>query len=291
MDRQQILLGKVLESADLRLNVGTFDERLILQKAVYMLQSAGVHLGYRFRWYLRGPYSPDMTAGAFGIVGEGQSRRERNWVDGKLDDASKERAVYLLKPLLSGNPGDKACGVRRLELLASVLFLIKTEQAKATDAVETSSAILYRKYNKNFHADDASTGREGAKGVWPPRLRSRPARVVNDSIHGDIARTDDERRVVNTATFQRLRSLKQLGMGHLVYPNATHTRFAHSLGVFRIMCRVLERLNHPLTRRSSRTTCGLPRFLHDIGHYPYSHLMERVDWVKLTEEEIGFTAK
>ena len=58
----------------------------------------------------------------------------------------------------------------------------------------------------------------------------RKSRIVNDNIHGDIALTPDEWGVVNTATFQRLRSLKQLGMGHLVYPNATHTRFAHSLG-------------------------------------------------------------
>jgi uncharacterized protein len=112
------------------------------------------------------------------------------------------------------------------------------------------------------------------------------ARVVNDSIHGDIALTDDEWRVVNTSTFQRLRWLKQLGMGHLVYPNATHSRFAHSLGVFRIMCRVLERLSHS-ELQSEKADLRLAALLHDIGHYPYSHLMERVDWVKLTEEEVG----
>ncbi len=49
-------------------------------------------------------------------------------------------------------------------------------------------------------------------------------RIVVDNIHGDIELTEQEWRVVNTATFQRLRWLKQLGMGHLVYPNATHTR-------------------------------------------------------------------
>ena len=67
-------------------------------------------------------------------------------------------------------------------------------------------------------------------------------RIVVDNIHGDIALTDLEWRVVNTATYQRLRSLKQLGMGHFVYPNATHTRFAHSLGVFGIMQRIVEKL-------------------------------------------------
>jgi len=115
----------------------------------------------------------------------------------------------------------------------------------------------------------------------------KPSRVVNDNIHGDIALTDDEWKVVNTATFQRLRSLKQLGMGHLVYPNATHTRFAHSLGVFRIMCRVLDNLDHSQLDDERKTDLRLAALLHDVGHYPYSHLMERVAHVKLTEEEIA----
>ena len=110
-------------------------------------------------------------------------------------------------------------------------------------------------------------------------------RVVNDSIHGDILLTENEWKVVNTATFQRLRSLKQLGMGHLVYPNATHTRFAHSLGVFHIMSRVLERIEDDRLD-TEREDLRMAALLHDIGHYPYSHLMERVDWVKLTEEEV-----
>ncbi len=115
-------------------------------------------------------------------------------------------------------------------------------------------------------------------------------RIVNDNIHGDIRLTSDEWKVVNTATFQRLRSLKQLGMGHLVYPNATHTRFAHSLGVFRIMCRVLDRLGDT-ELEDEKPDLRLAALLHDVGHYPYSHLMERVDWVKLTEEEVGTTTR
>lgn len=117
--------------------------------------------------------------------------------------------------------------------------------------------------------------------------RSKPTRVVNDNIHGDIALTDEEWKVVNTATFQRLRSLKQLGMGHLVYPNATHSRFAHSLGVFQIMCRVLDKLDHFELDDERRADLRLAALLHDIGHYPYSHLMERVANVTLTEEEIA----
>ncbi len=129
-----------------------------------------------------------------------------------------------------------------------------------------------------------------------PSRNGAKRRIVIDNIHGDIELTEMEWQVVNTATFQRLRSLKQLGMGHLVYPNATHTRFAHSLGVFKIMSRIVDRLkiNHegPTLSEEDQTNLRLAALLHDIGHYPYSHLMERVDWVNLTEEVVdGGTEK
>ena len=119
-------------------------------------------------------------------------------------------------------------------------------------------------------------------------ISSRP-RIVVDNIHGDIALTENEWAVVNTATFQRLRRIKQLGMGHLTYPNATHTRFAHSLGVFGTMCRILSRLDggEPRVETRDKENLRLAALLHDIGHYPYSHLVEMVDSVLLTEEQIG----
>ena len=116
-------------------------------------------------------------------------------------------------------------------------------------------------------------------------------RIVVDNIHGDISLSELEWRVVNTASYQRLRSLKQLGMGHFVYPNATHTRFAHSIGVLGIMKRIVAKLRE--ARRATKKAeerwenLQLAALLHDIGHYPYSHLMERVDHVRLTDEEIG----
>jgi uncharacterized protein len=62
-----------------------------------------------------------------------------------------------------------------------------------------------------------------------------PGKIVVDSIHGDIHLTQREIEVIDTPSFQRLRRLKQLAMAQMTYPNATHTRFAHSLGVFAIM--------------------------------------------------------
>jgi uncharacterized protein YwgA len=150
MDRQQILLAKSLEAARVPLSVKTFNERLILQKSVYLLQSAGIHMGYRFRWYIRGPYSPDMTAGAFGIVNEGEygEKELRGW---KLDDESSARARKL-QPLLHQEGESEAEQARRLELLASALFLFRTEQAKPSDP-EGISKIL-KQNNKDFNTSE-----------------------------------------------------------------------------------------------------------------------------------------
>jgi HD superfamily phosphohydrolase len=77
-------------------------------------------------------------------------------------------------------------------------------------------------------------------------------------------------------------------MGHLTYPNATHNRFAHSLGVFAIMARITAMINDHKLRLTKRDkeNLRLAALLHDIGHYPYSHLMERIDKVILTEERL-----
>jgi len=113
--------------------------------------------------------------------------------------------------------------------------------------------------------------------------------IVVDSIHGDIHLNDREWSIVDTATFQRLRHIKQLGMGHLTYPNATHTRFAHSLGAFKVMCRVLEAAQRkgadiPGEQQENLRMAAL---LHDVGHYPYSHLTEGIENVQLMEELVG----
>ncbi len=114
-------------------------------------------------------------------------------------------------------------------------------------------------------------------------------KLVVDSIHGDIHLTNRELEVIDTASFQRLRHLKQLAMGQMTYPNATHTRFAHSLGVFAIMSRITQ-----IAKESGQITLSpkqvenlrLAALLHDIGHYPYSHLMERIDKVRLIKEQV-----
>lgn len=153
MDRQQILLAKSLEAACVPLGVKTFIDRLILQKSVYLLQSVGIHMGYRFRWYLRGPYSPEMTAGAFGIVNEGEYARKelQGW---NLDEESANLARKL-QPLLHRDAEAKEEQSRRLELLASILFLFKTEQALPSDPDGTSKILA--KSDKVFSPSEVRT--------------------------------------------------------------------------------------------------------------------------------------
>lgn len=127
MNRQQILFALALQEAGVPLDVSTFDHRLVLQKAVCVLQYAGVHLGYRFRWYLRGPYSTEVTSDAFWLAGQMPTVEEElhGW---RLDAASRER-IAALKDLFSA-PSVSALA-RRLELLGSILFMVRTGQAPA----------------------------------------------------------------------------------------------------------------------------------------------------------------
>jgi hypothetical protein len=103
-------------------------------------------------------------------------------------------------------------------------------------------------------------------------------KVITDPVHGEIALSEPETRLVDTAPFQRLRRLKQLGLASFVYPGATHTRFAHSLGVFNIMSRAIDLIIRARKAlESDRQLLRIAALLHDIGHYPYSHLVESID--------------
>lgn len=91
-------------------------------------------------------------------------------------------------------------------------------------------------------------------------------------IHSDIQVDEIASELIDTKEFQRLRRIKQLGTAYLVYPGANHTRFEHSLGVYflaRECCRSLQ-----LKEDEKKIT--IAALLHDIGHGPFSHLVEEV---------------
>jgi len=103
--------------------------------------------------------------------------------------------------------------------------------------------------------------------------------IFRDPIHGNIAVTDEIIfKLIQSPEFQRLRRIRQLGTSFISYPGAEHTRFAHSLGVYHLMNRVLRHLvEHGVEiDPDERALACAAALLHDIGHGPFSHLFERV---------------
>jgi HD superfamily phosphohydrolase len=104
---------------------------------------------------------------------------------------------------------------------------------------------------------------------------------IRDPLHDLIIFNDDEFEalmweVLNTREFQRLRRVKQLGFSELVYPGATHTRFAHSVGAFHVarqLASVIQRRipNFDPDRAKVAMAAAL---VHDVGHGPFSHAFE-----------------
>lgn len=94
---------------------------------------------------------------------------------------------------------------------------------------------------------------------------------VLDNVHGFIYYTEAEEKIINTSLFKRLQSIKQLSIVNWVFPGSEHTRYIHSLGVMYIADRIAIQLNLSIQERKIVRLAGL---LHDIGHYPLSHVCE-----------------
>ena len=108
-------------------------------------------------------------------------------------------------------------------------------------------------------------------------------RIYRDPVHNIIRlRTDSDEgelmmRLIDAPEFQRLRRIKQLGLGLYTYQGAEHSRFTHSLGAFHLMTRVLDRLGEKHNiQQEDRTAARAAALLHDVGHGSFSHVMEKV---------------
>ena len=108
-------------------------------------------------------------------------------------------------------------------------------------------------------------------------------RIYRDPVHNIIRlRTNDDEgrlliRLIDTPEFQRLRRIKQLGLGLYTYQGAEHSRFTHSLGALHLMTRILDQLTgrHNIDA-ADRVAARGAALLHDVGHGPFSHAMENI---------------
>ncbi len=104
-----------------------------------------------------------------------------------------------------------------------------------------------------------------------------PCNPVHDPVHGRVWLTEVELELVNTPELQRLRRISQLAPVDLVFPGATHNRFAHSIGAMHVMGWILgqrELQNHFSARPCMIQILRLAALLHDVGHLPFSHVGE-----------------
>jgi uncharacterized protein len=104
---------------------------------------------------------------------------------------------------------------------------------------------------------------------------------IRDPIHGTIAVSDEERAVIDTRFYQRLRGVRQLGFGDMAFPGATHTRHAHSLGAMHVSSRVFDAVAAgaelpEAVRARFRAAVRLAVLCHDLGHMPLSHASEKI---------------
>jgi uncharacterized protein len=107
----------------------------------------------------------------------------------------------------------------------------------------------------------------------------------------DVPLTDRVRQIVDTAEFRRLAKISQLGLVSLVYPAALHTRFEHSLGVYRLALLLLKRLAHDdrfarLVRPEEAELLIVTALLHDLGHWPFCHPIEDIHLASVPEHQL-----
>lgn len=115
-------------------------------------------------------------------------------------------------------------------------------------------------------------------------------KIFNDPIYGFITINHEIIfDLIEHPYFQRLRRIKQLGLTHLVYPGALHTRFHHALGTMHLMQKAIDVIRskgHDINTKEAEAV-SIAILLHDIGHGPFSHALEHSIVNGISHEEIS----
>ncbi len=119
----------------------------------------------------------------------------------------------------------------------------------------------------------------------------RRSHLVRIPQECDVPLTPRVRQIIDTPEFRRLARISQLGLVSLVYPAAHHTRFEHSLGVYRLALLYLKQLAYDPRFAELITRDDAERFiaaalLHDLGHWPFCHPIEDLNLAGVPEHEL-----
>lgn len=107
----------------------------------------------------------------------------------------------------------------------------------------------------------------------------------------DVPLTPRVRAIIDTAEFRRLQRISQLGLVSLVYPAAIHTRFEHSLGVYRLALLFLRQLSYDprfveIVTPEDAELFIAASLLHDLGHWPFCHPIEDIRLPSVPQHEL-----
>lgn len=115
-------------------------------------------------------------------------------------------------------------------------------------------------------------------------------KIINDPVYGFITIPSELiYDLIENPWVQRLRRIKQLGLTYLVYPGAMHTRFQHAIGAMHLMqsaVEVLRSKGHVITPQEEEAVL-IAILLHDVGHGPFSHVLENTLVENLSHEELS----
>jgi uncharacterized protein YwgA len=134
VNRGQIALKLFLDELGVPPEVGTIDDRKRVQKAVYLGQLSGVDLGYRFGWYIMGPYCPSLTRDYFPLA-ESLASGDNEWEGKSLKKTVKDK-LSRIKPLMTPPKGVDLSDENWLELIASLHFLRKVSKFDEPEALK-----------------------------------------------------------------------------------------------------------------------------------------------------------
>lgn len=196
-----------------------------------------------------------------------------------LEDTNAQKLVILISSV----------GIPHAMTIVKLLMIYRGESRRSifTDAYSAfiDSAFIDFLNKQNIHLNAVNKEKlYRISAQLPPPPPSTSMKRIQDKVHG-LMEMDQwlMKEWVDSPVVQRLRNLKQLGACLYVYPNSTHSRFEHSLGVsylagkyFDRLCVDMELGTYDHDVKQWRTAAQIAGLLHDLGHGPFSHTFETI---------------